>query len=59
MTNEKVVAEKLLQIQAIKLSPENPFTWASGWKSPISYGGRDHVLIAPVTAGHKATNGAK
>lgn len=35
MTNEKVVAEKLLQIQAIKLSPENPFTWASGWKSPI------------------------
>src|ERR1700710_2542291 len=37
MTNEKVVAEKLLQIQAIKLSPENPFTWASGWKSPIYY----------------------
>lgn len=35
MTNEKVVAEKLLQIQAIKLNPENPFTWASGWKSPI------------------------
>ncbi len=35
MTNEKAVAEKLLQIQAIKLSPENPFTWASGWKSPI------------------------
>lgn len=35
MTNEKAVAEKLLQIQAIKLSPEQPFTWASGWKSPI------------------------
>ncbi|MDE3144767.1 MAG: orotate phosphoribosyltransferase [Bacteroidota bacterium] len=35
MTNEKAVAEKLLQVQAIKLSPENPFTWASGWKSPI------------------------
>jgi orotate phosphoribosyltransferase len=35
MTNEKAVAEKLLQIQAIKLSPEKPFTWASGWKSPI------------------------
>ncbi len=35
MTNEKVVAEKLLQINAIKLSPEAPFTWASGWKSPI------------------------
>ncbi|MDI3319595.1 orotate phosphoribosyltransferase [Pinibacter soli] len=35
MTNEKVVAEKLLQINAIKLSPTAPFTWASGWKSPI------------------------
>lgn len=35
MTNEKAVAEKLLQIQAIKLSPQNPFIWASGWKSPI------------------------
>ena len=29
------VAEYLLQIKAIKLKPENPFTWASGWKSPI------------------------
>lgn len=29
------VAELLLQIQAIKLSPKKPFTWASGWKSPI------------------------
>lgn len=29
------VAESLLQIKAIKLQPENPFTWASGWKSPI------------------------
>jgi orotate phosphoribosyltransferase len=35
MTNEKAVAEKLLQIQAIKLNVEKPFTWASGWKSPI------------------------
>jgi orotate phosphoribosyltransferase len=35
MTNEKAVAEKLLQVQAVKLSPEHPFTWASGWKSPI------------------------
>ena len=34
-SNEKAVAEKLLQVQAIKLSPEKPFTWASGWKSPI------------------------
>ena len=35
MTNEKAIAEKLLQINAIKLSPQQPFTWASGWKSPI------------------------
>ncbi len=28
-------AELLLQINAIKLQPQNPFTWASGWKSPI------------------------
>ncbi len=35
MTNEKAVAEKLLQVEAVKLSPEKPFTWASGWKSPI------------------------
>jgi len=33
--NAKTVAEKLLQINAIKLQPNNPFTWASGWKSPI------------------------
>ncbi|MGY8913829.1 MAG: orotate phosphoribosyltransferase [Flavobacteriales bacterium] len=31
----KKTAELLLQINAIKLTPENPFTWASGWKSPI------------------------
>lgn len=35
MTNEKAVAEKLLQINAIILNPDKPFTWASGWKSPI------------------------
>jgi orotate phosphoribosyltransferase len=35
MTNEKAVAEKLLQVNAIKLNPSQPFTWASGWKSPI------------------------
>jgi len=31
----KKTAEYLLQINAIKLQPSNPFTWASGWKSPI------------------------
>ncbi len=35
MNNRSAVAEKLLQINAIKLSPQAPFTWASGWKSPI------------------------
>jgi len=29
------VARKLLEINAIKLNVTNPFTWASGWKSPI------------------------
>lgn len=29
------IAEKLLQIKAVKLNVENPYTWASGWKSPI------------------------
>jgi len=35
MTNEKAVAEKLLQINAIKLNLREPFTWASGWRSPV------------------------
>ncbi len=35
MTNKKAIAEKLLQINAVKFSPDKPFTWASGWKSPI------------------------
>ncbi len=34
-SNAKKIAEYLLQIKAIKLQPSNPFTWASGWKSPI------------------------
>lgn len=32
---EHLVAEKLLKVKAVKLQPANPFTWASGWKSPI------------------------
>jgi orotate phosphoribosyltransferase len=35
LSNEKAVAEKLLHAGAVKLSPQQPFTWASGWKSPI------------------------
>ncbi|MFW6042983.1 MAG: orotate phosphoribosyltransferase [Marinilabiliaceae bacterium] len=32
---EDIIATQLLQIKAIKLQPANPFTWASGWLSPI------------------------
>lgn len=48
MTNEKAVAEKLLQVGAVKLRPEEPFTWASGWKSPI-YCDNRKVLSFPYT----------
>lgn len=34
-TLEKIFAAKLLNVKAIKLQPNNPFTWASGWKSPF------------------------
>lgn len=34
-SNEIAVAEKLMQVNAIQLNAEKPFTWASGWKSPI------------------------
>ncbi len=34
-TQKNAFAEKLLAIKAIKLQPNNPFTWASGWKSPF------------------------
>ena len=43
----KKVAEYLLQIKAIKLQPSNPFTWASGWKSPI-YCDNRRILSYPV-----------
>src|ERR1700680_4504159 len=33
--SQKIVAEKLLQTNAIRLNVADPFTWASGWKSPI------------------------
>ena len=34
-TLESIFAAKLLNVKAIKLQPANPFTWASGWKSPF------------------------
>jgi orotate phosphoribosyltransferase len=44
----KKTAEVLLQINAIKLSPKNPFTWASGWKSPIYCDNRLVLSYPPV-----------
>jgi len=46
MTNEKAVAEKLLQINAIRLNAREPFTWASGWKSPIYCDNRKALSFA-------------
>ena len=34
-TLKKAFARKLLEVKAVKLQPNEPFTWASGWKSPI------------------------
>lgn len=48
MTDATVTAEKLLQAEAIKLSPSSPFTWASGWKSPI-YCDNRKLLSLPFT----------
>lgn len=48
MTSQKAVAEKLLQINAIRLNPENPFTWSSGWKSPIYCDNRKVLGFPPV-----------
>ena len=48
MTDATVTAEKLLQAEAVKLSPDNPFTWASGWKSPI-YCDNRKLLSVPFT----------
>lgn len=43
---ERLLAEKLLQISAIKLQPRNPFIWASGWNSPI-YNDNRRILSYP------------
>lgn len=44
----KETAELLLQIKAIKLSPTDPFTWASGWKSPIYCDNRVTLSYPPI-----------
>jgi orotate phosphoribosyltransferase len=48
MTDAIVTAEKLLQAGAVKLRPSEPFTWASGWKSPI-YCDNRKLLSLPFT----------
>ncbi|MET0394107.1 MAG: orotate phosphoribosyltransferase [Chitinophagaceae bacterium] len=48
MTDAKAVAEKLLQVNAVKLNVKEPYTWASGWKSPI-YCDNRKVLSFPYT----------
>nr|WP_321225083.1 orotate phosphoribosyltransferase [uncultured Psychroserpens sp.] len=44
----KQTAEVLLQINAIKLQPNDPFTWASGWKSPIYCDNRIVLSFPPI-----------
>ncbi|GAL71622.1 orotate phosphoribosyltransferase [Jejuia pallidilutea] len=44
----KKTAEVLLQVNAIKLSPKAPFTWASGWKSPIYCDNRIILSFPPI-----------
>ena len=44
----KETAEVLLQINAIKLQPKEPFTWASGWKSPIYCDNRIVLSFPPI-----------
>jgi orotate phosphoribosyltransferase len=48
MTHQKAVADRLLQINAIRLNPEHPFTWTSGWKSPIYCDNRKVLGFPPV-----------
>lgn len=44
----KKTAKLLLQVKAIKLNPKEPFTWASGWKSPIYCDNRVTLSFPPV-----------
>ncbi|MDP3352533.1 MAG: orotate phosphoribosyltransferase [Flavobacteriaceae bacterium] len=54
----KKIAELLLQIKAVKIQPSNPFTWASGWKSPI-YCDNRIILSYPIIRNHIRQNFAK
>ncbi|CAL67646.1 orotate phosphoribosyltransferase [Christiangramia forsetii] len=54
----KKTAELLLQIKAIKLEPQEPFTWASGWKSPI-YCDNRIILSYPIIRNYVRENFAR
>ena len=54
----KKTAELLLQIKAIKLEPQQPFTWASGWKSPI-YCDNRIILSYPMIRNYVRENFAR
>ena len=58
MILNKKTAELLLQIKAIKLEPQEPFTWASGWKSPI-YCDNRIILSYPMIRNYVRENFAK
>lgn len=47
-TIKKQLAQKLMDIKAVKLQPQAPFTWASGWKSPIYTDNRKTLSFADV-----------
>jgi orotate phosphoribosyltransferase len=49
------IAEYLLQIKAVKLQPNQPFTWASGWKSPIYCDNRKTLSYPEIYSFHSTT----
>ncbi len=44
----QLIAQKLIEVEAVKLQPNNPFTWASGWKSPIYCDNRKTLSFPPL-----------
>lgn len=49
------IADFLLQIKAVKLQPTEPFTWASGWKSPIYCDNRKTLSFPPIRTAIRQT----
>lgn len=59
VNTEAKIAKILLETSAIKLSPDNPFTWSSGWKSPIYCDNRTVLSFASQRAEIKKMLAAK